>query len=283
MKKKILQAVSGGFDSTYLLIKNLQNGDTVQPLYVHVNSIDKIKQKIESTIVKNLITKLQVKYDNLNDLKEVEIGIDNIPNIVSDQPIYWTLALFKEVRKNGYYRNYNEVHIGYILQDAAISYIPELRALWKALHSFSYPDHDFVVPKLCFPISKYHKTQIISSLRYSCDEDILASCWTCERPDIKKKIRRKDTVELNIEPCGSCATCLHLKEANSTVFNNMKNYRFILHVNDFKKDVNTSVDKIINKVDFQRFPDIHVSLEEDKKREKNKPPAANHEVSKVLF
>jgi len=84
MKKNILQCISGGFDSTYLLIKNLQNGDNVQPLYIHANSIGKIKQKIESTIVKNLIKKLQVKYDNLNDLKEVEIGINNIQNIVSD-------------------------------------------------------------------------------------------------------------------------------------------------------------------------------------------------------
>jgi len=266
MKKNILQCISGGFDSTYLLVKNLQNGDTVQPLYVHANSIGKIKQKIESTIVRNLITKLKVKYDNLNDLKEVEIGMDNIPYIVSDQPIFWTLALFKEVRKNGYYRNYDEVHIGYILQDVAISYMPEIKALWKALHSLSYPDPDFIIPKLCFPISKYHKTQIINSLRYSCDEDILASCWTCERPNIKKKIRRKDTIELHIEPCGSCAPCLHLKEANSSVYNNMKNYRLIFHVNDFQEDVRKSVKKFIKKVNFQRFPDIHISLDEDKKK-----------------
>jgi len=176
------------------------------------------------------------------------------------------LALFKEVRKNGYYRNYDEVHIGYILQDAAISYIPEIKALWKALHSFSYPESDFVIPKLCFPISRYHKTQIINTLQYSCDEDILTSCWTCERPDIKKKIHHKDTIEVFIEHCGSCAPCLHLKEANSSVFNNMKNYRFIIHVNNFKKDVNTTVDKVIKNVDFQRFPDIHISIEETAKK-----------------
>ena len=80
-----------------------------------------------------------------------------IPNIISNQPIIWTIALFKEVRKYGYYRNYNEIYIGYILQDAAISFIPEIKTFWKVLNSFAFPDTDFVIPKICFPSAKYHK------------------------------------------------------------------------------------------------------------------------------
>ena len=266
MKKQILQAVSGGFDSSYLLIKNLQNGDTVQPVYIFVSSINRIKQKIESSVVKNLIKKLQVKHDNLKDLIEADISMDSTRNIISDQPIYWTLALFKEVKKYGFYNNYDEVHIGYILQDAAISYLREIKALWKALHSFSHPDPDFVIPKLCFPLSKYHKVQIINSLQYL-DDDIIDSCWNCENPDIIKTTRHKDTIEAYIEPCGNCAPCVHLKNTNNSVYEDMKKYRVILRTNDFIEDLNTRARKIIKNVDFQHIPNLHISLEEiDKKR-----------------
>jgi hypothetical protein len=89
MRKNILQSVSGGYDSTYLLIKNLENGDSVYPLYVHASCVHPVKQNIELTVIKNMIQKLKPKFDNLHDLAEINIGIDDIGNINSLQPVLW--------------------------------------------------------------------------------------------------------------------------------------------------------------------------------------------------
>jgi 7-cyano-7-deazaguanine synthase in queuosine biosynthesis len=59
MKKNILQAVSGGYDSTYLMIKNLENGDNVYPLYIRANCVNGIKQKIEYYNIRNIIQIIQ--------------------------------------------------------------------------------------------------------------------------------------------------------------------------------------------------------------------------------
>jgi len=59
MKKNILQTISGGYDSTYLLIQNLKNGDNVYPIYIYTSFVNPIKQKIEISNVKKLIIKLR--------------------------------------------------------------------------------------------------------------------------------------------------------------------------------------------------------------------------------
>jgi hypothetical protein len=91
MRKNILQSVSGGYDSTYLLIKNLENGDSVYPLYVHASCVHPVKQNIKLTVIKNMIQKLKPKFDNLHDLAEINIGIDDIGGINSLQPVLWLL------------------------------------------------------------------------------------------------------------------------------------------------------------------------------------------------
>jgi len=150
MSKNILQAVSGGYDSTWLLIKNLQDRDNnVYPVYIHASCLSGVKQNIEHSVVKNLIGKLQKQYPNLNSLIETKIKMDNISEIFSLQPVLWTLGLFGEVKSNCYYIDYDEAHIGYIMQDAAISFLPEIKAFWKSLFAFSFPD--CAVPKLLFP------------------------------------------------------------------------------------------------------------------------------------
>ena len=106
MNKNIMQTVSGGYDSTYLLIKNLQNGDNVYPLYIHASYVNPTKQRIEINCLRKLIKRLKRKYYNLHNLIETEIHMEPIRNIFSTQPITWLLALFKEIKKEMpcYYR-----------------------------------------------------------------------------------------------------------------------------------------------------------------------------------
>ncbi len=42
--KTILQSISGGFDSTFLLIKNLEEGNIVYPVYIRSPKITEIKR-----------------------------------------------------------------------------------------------------------------------------------------------------------------------------------------------------------------------------------------------
>ena len=261
MKKNILQALSGGYDSTYLLIKNLKNGDDVYPVYVHVSCIYPIKQKIEINNVRHLIKKLKMKYNNLHDLVEKEMQIEPIRNIFSTQPIFWLLALFNEVKKNRHFI-FHEAHIGYIKTDGAIDYIHEIRAYWKSLFSFSDHSPKWTIPKLCFPLSKYDKTQIIKKLE-SYDKEILASCWTCENPKvIKTKRCRDNTIEMYVEACGSCPPCKNLQNTDNISFDLIKKYRIVFNKNDFHKALGTYEKRAIKNIKNQRLPSTLFKVEE---------------------
>ena len=263
MNKNILQAVSGGYDSTYLLIKNLQNGDNVYPVYVHVSCIYPIKQMIEINKVKLLIKKLRRKYNNLHELTEKEMYIDPIRNIFSTQPIFWMLALFNEVRKkrHTFYKT-DEVHIGYIKNDGAIDYIYEIKAYWKVLFSFCNDNQKFNFPKLCFPLLKYDKTQIIKKLE-SYDKEILASCWTCENPKVIKTKRCKDnTIEMYVEACGSCPPCENLQNTDNISFDLIKKYRIVFIRNNFHKLLGDFEKRVIKNIKNKHLPSKLFKVEE---------------------
>jgi 7-cyano-7-deazaguanine synthase in queuosine biosynthesis len=98
--KTILQTISGGFDSTYLLLKNIENGDEVHPLYVQSACVNPIKQRIEYTAVSDLIKELQKTNKNLRSFQSVDINVNDIKGIYSTQPILWLLGLFTWVKNS---------------------------------------------------------------------------------------------------------------------------------------------------------------------------------------
>ena len=260
MSNNILQSVSGGFDSTYLLIKNLQNGDNVFPIYIHVNCIDPIKQIIESTVIKSIIEKLKPRFNNLHELIEIEMGIDNIRDIFSSQPVFWILGLFNEVKNRKNYADYDEVHIGYIMQDSALSYLKEIKTYWKAMFSFSIQKYS--VPKLVFPLTKYHKVMIINEL-YRYDSDILSSCWTCERPVMHRAKKKTDnTIETYIEPCGICDPCLKFKTPKGNYFEPIRNYKAVINLNNFYDAIKSKLKMSITSDNIMHIPLKFITLEE---------------------
>jgi 7-cyano-7-deazaguanine synthase in queuosine biosynthesis len=259
MKKNILQSISGGFDSTYLLLKNLKNDDVVYPVYISAKNINPIKQHIELHVVIDLITNLQKQFSNLKDLKLVPVSMKTISGLYSDQPILWLLGLFYEAKKRDIY---DEVHIGYIMGDIAVSLLAEMHRFWKSLFSFSLAFEPYTVPELCFPLVKYPKEYIIDSLEYT-HRDIALGCWTCERPQIiKQKQRRNDggEIEAFIEPCGECTPCKKLKSVSESLFNSMKRYGAVFHKNHFTDEVNVEMNKIIKNIYIDRIPAKFIDL-----------------------
>jgi 7-cyano-7-deazaguanine synthase in queuosine biosynthesis len=275
MNKKILLALSGGFDSTYLLIKNLQEGNRVKPIYIYAYNVHPAKRLIEITTVKKLIKTLQKKFDNLDDLEEVLNKQHCINGIISTQPIMWLLGLFEEVKKENY-TFYDEVQIAYIMGDTAVSFQNELQAFWKSFFAFSYPVTETdKYPKLVFPLIKYSKDLVLNELRHY-DYSIVNNCWTCEAPKyiIKKPTKSIEKI-IYIEPCGTCHTCTNLK--NAKTFTTIKRYKATFNADKFKKDHNSIVNKIINEIDIFHIQSEYFSLEEtdykipDKTPEKKKP------------
>jgi 7-cyano-7-deazaguanine synthase in queuosine biosynthesis len=260
MNKNILQSVSGGYDSAWLLIKNLQNHDNVYPVYIYSSCINTIKQRIENTVANDLIVKLQQRFDNLHDLTEITINMNNVKGIYSTQPILWCLGLFSEIQ-NKRYISYDEAHIAYIMRDSAISLQTEIQAFWKSLFSFSWPLPDYTVPALKFPLVKYSKDIIIQNLR-NFDDSIAESLWTCERPRIlrKKKLKNGD-IEAYIEPCGVCHTCGNLRNVYNISFDSLRKYRAVFHASDWRTEIDKLANKIIRNRDLDRIHKNHVELE----------------------
>jgi len=260
MKKNILQAFSAGYDSTYLLIKNLKNGDNVYPVYVFTNFIHPIKQKIENFEAKNIIKRLQKKYKNLHDLTEVDFLMYPIDNIFSTQPIAWILALFKETKKNQYSVKFNEVHISYIKNDSAIAYLNDINGLWKQLFLFSDIIGGNYIPKLCFPLLKRSKTKIIEEIR-NYDKDLLSLCWTCERPKIIKKIKNKNnSLGFHIEACKQCCPCKNLNKTKKVSFDAIKKYKVVFKYEEFRNKLNIKLNNIIKNEDISPIHPKYTSV-----------------------
>ena len=255
-EKNILLSISGGYDSTYLLIKNLKNGNIVYPVYTFVSCINPVKQLIEYDIIKKLICKLQKKYDNIYDLNVNQINIDCPKNLYSNQPILWLQALFKEVKDKPFI---DEVHIGYISSDMAVSLIKEIKSLWKCLFSFSHPA--YFIPKLKFPLINLTKGKIIENL-IAFDEEIYKNCWTCELPImVKKKKIDKDSIEIIVASCGNCLPCEHIQDTIDDSKNNRQVYKFIFNTKYFINDINLRIKKIVKDVIISKIPVNYLTIE----------------------
>jgi len=258
MKKTILQTVSGGFDSTYLLIKNLNEGHEVYPIYIHSPTVNQIKQTIELNSVKQLLERLH-SFNNLKGLTETDINLNGIPNLFSSQPIFWLLGLFNEVKNISLYSDYDEVHIGYILGDGAVSYLHEIKKLWKALFSFSLPDYK--VPKLVFPLLKYHKETIIKKLD-EYNSEIFDNCWFCETPNIINTKRMKNgNIEMYVESCGECSPCIRTRNIISDNFIKLKKYRAIILINDIYNYLNKTKKTVIRDIKSCNIPYKYITVE----------------------
>jgi 7-cyano-7-deazaguanine synthase in queuosine biosynthesis len=258
MGKNILQAISGGYDSTWLLIRNLKRGDSVYPLYVYGSCINGLKQNIESTAVKNLIRKLKRRFKNLHDLAEVKIGMRVIAGINSEQPFIWLMGLFSEIQNQKCRIDYDEVHIGYISTDSAVSQLKEITTLWNCLFSFSLVED--TIPELQFPLTDFPKEIAIANLK-KYDRSILESCWTCEYPRIlQKKPLNKDVTEVYIEPCGECTPCENIKHTLGISFDSLKKYKAVFHKSDFINAFKSVAVQAAENINFDIIPGMFLSF-----------------------
>ena len=169
MGKSILILWSGGYDSTYLVQKCLRSEyyDTVNTAYVELKN-NKVQSMAEVSALNKLIEHFKAEYPN----KLVHLGtVASISLLTYDvmllaQPLLWAISAM-------YCPNVDEVAIGYVSGDCAISYLNDLHAVWSAMGEFRFDP----VPKLTFPLSKFDKEYIYQGVK-----SIEHMIWYCERP-----------------------------------------------------------------------------------------------------
>jgi len=187
MKRKTIKILfSGGLDSTYLVWKALNEGHRVQPVYVElVNNKTKVEaeKKTISELMKLFREDFQYQIEDVQFNVKFETRSIGILDFVQP-PIWITSSLF-------YSSNADEMWIGYVLNDDAISFLPEIKKLYYSFRPFVHKNN---MPKLVFPITKVSKSEIQDKLpkKYS------VLTYSCENPD---------KIDDEYSECGHCDPC----------------------------------------------------------------------------
>jgi hypothetical protein len=188
--KNIFVLWSGGLDSTYLVYKNLLEGNTVKAGYVE------IKNNIEKTIKErtSLVKLYEIFNDNFGDrfsyaeqsTFEVKASIDSVS--LKQVPVWICSILYMDL-------NIDEVQIGYVSNDDAISFLEEIKRIYR-----SYEPIVERLPKLVFPLTKTKKEEIVPKLPMK----YLKEVSFCEGSN-------------SIRFCGECHPCKRMREVLSSM------------------------------------------------------------------
>lgn len=254
-QKKVLILFSGGLDSTYLMWKNLEEGNIVYPIYVNIGNNEK-KTKIELQQCALLIKLFQDAYPGRckNHHTGMDLTIYGDCNEVSllQMPI-WVMGIIYSNRLS----EVDEVQIGYVMNDDAISYLDEIKKLYYSFKPLMNLE-DKPMPKLLFPLMKEKKWFMHEKLPYDYRE-LTFSCENVqiiEETDIKEEhemneeelfvsklsLRQKTLLPLKKEYkfklCGDCHPCRRQKSENifPTHQQWVNDYNMNLGDNEYKEE-----------------------------------------------
>lgn len=163
---------SGGKDSTYLVWDRLKRGGSVTAAYVTVlNNETKTQAELDATdkMAKFFMKTFPGKF-TFEKIAKVELERGG-GEMILKQPALWLLPAAYAMSGN----RFNEVCIGYVLNDDAISYLDDFKRIWRSLSRLSANGF----PPLTFPLFR----------------DL---CVFCEVPVLKSG---------GCEPCGYCDKC----------------------------------------------------------------------------
>lgn len=192
-KKKVLCLFSGGLDSTYMVELALKKNYEVTLLHIDLSQGD--RSVYEKNAVDNVVKYFNDEYPD-SSIKVVSVKTEfdrNIKPLIyfAQMPFWITYPLY-------YANECDEVWIGYVMCDQAISYLDDIRKIWNSFKRISHEDR---YPKLIFPLCKISKEMI----RYDMDYDLFQLTVYCESPvDVKGKLT----------PCGECPSCKRAELSN---------------------------------------------------------------------
>ena len=198
--KTVIVLFSGGLDSTYLLWKNLKEGNSVHPVHITIKANQK-KTIIEKNAIDKIYAMAKEEFpDKLGKLSHVYEfnGIDLQQNVGWAQLPVWMLGILYSPTLS----YASEVQIGYVMGDDIVSYKKEIKNIFNSYRPFLNDDSKHV--KLKFPLYQKGKRDIINEL----PKKYLTRVVFCEDPQGVKETG-EDVFHTNCETCGSCKTYKH--------------------------------------------------------------------------
>lgn len=196
MNKTVFIPWSGGLDSTSLLVYMLKKGYRITTGYIQIeNNANKVKQELAARKV--ILSKLDAYcihhgYNAIND-RGVVLKIDVLEShrkivVLAQAPVWITGLVYCT-------EGFDEVALGYVMNDDAVSYMNEIRNAYRSFAKINTPlDAGIKVPKMTFPLHKSKKDDLKSFLTKERLGSIIEDVWVCEEPFMG-------------EPCGRCVAC----------------------------------------------------------------------------
>jgi 7-cyano-7-deazaguanine synthase in queuosine biosynthesis len=200
--KPVVVSWTGGLDSTYLVWKLLSLGYRVNPVYV-AGMQSEYQVMAEKQALKNLFQVFKEENTNipvrLSDLFILQSG----HYLRSDFILQQVPDILHGMGKVATFIDNSCCAIGYVMNDDAISYLDDIRAIWKTLGKFTKSGK---FPPLIFPLKKVSKHQILAQL----PEALLKEISFCEEPDLKD-----DHGKSVYKPCRECTSCKRMLTVTS--------------------------------------------------------------------
>lgn len=183
MWKNIVILFTGGLDSTYLLYKNLKEGNHVYLVYTKIeNNTNKTKSELH--VIDEIIVEMNRLFSPCNiTIKYNSVDIySNSGGIRFKQLPAHLLSMIYSIDDLQ-----SEIQLGYCMNDDMISYIEDFKLLYESYMPFCAKG----MPELTFPLMKIAKWQMLDELPQSLKDLV----FSCEEPQDLCK------------PCGSCDSC----------------------------------------------------------------------------
>lgn len=189
-RKHVFVAWSGGLDSTYLIRELLDQGHRVSAGYIEITN-NTTKTARELAAIEKLLKLDYLKGDFHYKGKIVGFGIEHYGGAIClSQPLIWLMGLAYSIDES---EPYDEVALGYVMNDDAISYLDDIRKTYRGLQ----PMMRIKLPPLVFPLTRTKKNEMWEDLPY----DVKDAVTWCEGPGVEDR-------------CGECHACQRMKKSN---------------------------------------------------------------------
>lgn len=207
MRKRILIPWSGGMDSTLLVYEAVKAGHKVATVHLNGGQPEKAfkaergaLQKLRTIVHERAVKAAHPDADPMHPVEissrlEINAGATQMPT--KQMPV-WFMHCMSMIGANSDKANFDEVQLGYVLNDDAAASTPFLAEAWTALAKAIY-GFDFEVPKLTFPLIRMRKLEVMKHLAQA---HLLEHTWHCELPQLYSDGWRH---------CGKCISCERIR------------------------------------------------------------------------
>lgn len=200
--KKVGVLFSGGLDSTYLIWDNLEKGNIVKPIYIEITNNSE-KLILEKNRVERICELFHKNYGDRIERVKYKLTFDVYPedHLYFKQVPIWIIAMLYTQQF------YDELQIGYVIGDDAISFLGDFKKLYKQYNKIN----DNKLIPLKFPLKKKSKMEINEELPSEYKNLVVS----CESP----KLINTNVDVYQYEPCGKCPPCVKILNGDVDTLN----------------------------------------------------------------